>query len=143
MAWRVAFSVMSARLVVFPCTLCTSGSILLQHVSREALTPEGARRVDTSVVADVALIYQALIHVLHLNRTLHCVLPIPLLTDGEGFFRVQAVRYCSAWRECLLFSQAIQNCIKQFFLYRTLLLYDDYSKDTMQYLYRHQILKLR
>lgn len=87
--------------------MCTSESVLLQHISREALTPERAWRVDTSVVADVDLIHQALIHVLHLNRTLHCILPILLLANGEGLFRVRAVRYYSAWRECLLFSQAI------------------------------------
>lgn len=98
-------------------TLCTSESVLLQHVSREALTAERAQRVDTSVMADVAFIYQALIHVLHLNRTLHCILPISLLTDGEGLFRIQPVRHYSTWREWLLFSRAIQlyndmnNCI--------------------------------
>lgn len=100
------------------CTLCASDSVLLQHVSREALASERARRVDTSVVTDVALIYQALIHVLHLNRTLHCVLPIPLFANGEGLFRVRPVRYYSTCREWLMFSQAIKlyndmnNCIK-------------------------------
>ena len=83
-------------------TLCTSESVLLHHVSREALAAEGAERVDTSVVADVAFVYQALVHVLHLNRTLHCVLHIPLLADGEGLLGVRAVRYCSAWREWLM-----------------------------------------
>lgn len=86
------------------CTLCTSESVLLQHVSREALTPVRARRVDTSVVADVALIYQALIHVLHL----HCILPILLVTNGEGLFRVQAVRHYSTQREWLIFSQSMK-----------------------------------
>lgn len=72
-------------------TLCTSESVLLQHVAREALTAVGARRVDASVVADVALINQALIHVLHVNKTPHSILPIPLGADGEGFFRKQVV----------------------------------------------------
>lgn len=96
-------------------TLCTSESVLLQHVSREALTSERAWRVDTFVVADAVLRYQALIHVLHLNRTLHGILPIPLLTNGEGLFRVRAVRYYSTQRKwLLLFSQAIKpyNVIK-------------------------------
>lgn len=84
-------------------TLCTSESVLLHHVSREALAAVRAQRVNTSVVADVALVYQALIHVLHLNRTLYCILPVPLLTDGEGLFRVRrAVRYYSTQREWLL-----------------------------------------
>lgn len=97
-------------------TLCTIESVLLQHISREALTPVRAWCVDTSVVADV-FIYQALIHVLHLNRTLHRILPVPLPTDGEGLFRVQAVRHYSTWREWLLFSRVIKlyndmnNCI--------------------------------
>lgn len=102
---------MSARPVVFPFTLYTIESILLQHVSREALAPEGAGRVDTSVVADVALIYQALIHVLHL----HCILTIPLLPNGEGFFRVQAVRYCSALERVSVVLTGDANCIKSFF----------------------------
>lgn len=56
----------------------------------EALTPIGARCVDTSVMADV-LINQALVHVLHFNRSFHGVLSIPHRSDGEGFFRVGAV----------------------------------------------------
>ena len=87
-------------------TLCTSDCVLLKHVSREALAIVGAYCVDTSVVADVA--HQALVHVLHLHRTIHCILPIPLLTDGEGLFRVRAVRYCSTQRERLLFLRAIK-----------------------------------
>ena len=84
-------------------TLCTSESVLLHHVSREALTAVRAQRVYTSVVADIAVVYLALVHVLHLNRTLHCILPFPLITDGEGLFRVRrAVRYCSTQREWLL-----------------------------------------
>ena len=94
MEWREAFlsfSVRGNKIGGLHFTLCASESILLQHVAGEALTPERARRVDAFVVADVALIYQALIHVLHLNRTLHCILPILCLADGEGLFRVQAV----------------------------------------------------
>ena len=89
-------------------TWSTSESVLLQHVSWKALAAVRAWCVDTSVVADVALMYQALIHVLHLNTTLHCILPILLLTDGKGLFRVPAVRYYRIWREGILFSQAIQ-----------------------------------
>lgn len=80
-------------------TWSTSESVLLQHVSWKALAAVRAWCVDTSVVADVALIYQALIHVLHLNTTLHCILPILLLIDGKGLFRVPAVRYYRIWRE--------------------------------------------
>lgn len=82
-------------LVVFPITWHTSESILLQHVSREALAPERAGRVDTSVVADVAFINQALIRVLPLNRALHCISPILLLTNGEGLSGVRTIRYYS------------------------------------------------
>lgn len=64
---------------------CAREGVLLQHVSGEALAAVGARRVDASVVADVALVYQALVHVLHLHRV------VPLLAQGEGLFREQAV----------------------------------------------------
>lgn len=78
---------------VFTFTYCTCESVILQHVSGEALTSERAWCVDTSVVADVALVYQALIHVLHLNGTPHCILALALRTQGEGFFREWTVRH--------------------------------------------------
>lgn len=81
--------------MVLPVTWHTSESILLQRVSREALAAERARRVDTSVVADVALINQALIGVLPLDRVLHCIFPILLLTNGEGLSGVRIIRYYS------------------------------------------------
>lgn len=88
-------------------TLCTSESVLLQHVPREALTAVRARRVDASVVADVALVNLALIHVLHVNKTPHSILPIPLRADGEGFFRVRIVWHCTR-----------NNCCKRFRVFR-------------------------
>lgn len=59
------------------------------------------------MVADVALIYEALIHILHLNRTLHRILPILVLTNGEGLSTIRAVRYYSTKREQLLLSQVM------------------------------------
>lgn len=75
-------------------TLCTRGGVLLQHVAGEALAAVGALRVDTYVLADVALIYLALVHV-QLFGTLHCILSVLLLTNGEGLFGVWAVSHCS------------------------------------------------
>lgn len=72
-------------------TLHTSESILLQHVAREALAAERARRVDATVVADAVLIYLALIHVL--NGSLGSILTILLFTDGEGLFTIWAIWY--------------------------------------------------
>lgn len=86
---------------VVPVTWHTSESVLLQHVTREALAPEGAGRVDASVVAAVALIKLALVHVVHLNRAIHCVAPVLLLANGEGLSGEGTIRYCSAQREPL------------------------------------------
>lgn len=79
--------------VLVRCLLCASEGVLLQHVAGEALAAEGALRVDTYVLADVALVYLALVHVLQLFRTLHCILTVLFLTNGEGLFGVRAVRY--------------------------------------------------
>lgn len=88
-------------------TLHAREGILLQHIPGVTLTPEGAYCVNTDVVADVALIYEALIHILHLNRTLHRILPILVLTNGEGLSTIRAVRYYSTRREQLLLSQVM------------------------------------
>lgn len=85
--------------MVLLVTLCATEGVLLQHVAGEALAAEGALRVDTYVLADVALVYLALVHVLQLFRTLHCILTVLFLTNGEGLFGVRAVRYCGKSRE--------------------------------------------
>lgn len=85
----------------------TSERILLQHVSREALAPERAGRVDASVVADVALINQALVHVVPLNRVLHRISAVLLLANGEGLSGERTVRYCGAQRDPLLMAASV------------------------------------
>lgn len=98
---------------LFFFTLRTSESVILQHVSREALAPERARRVDTSVVAEVALVHQALVHVLRPHGTLRRVLPVLLLADGEGLFGVRAVGHYDTRRECLCAHRQYEKGIKR------------------------------
>lgn len=87
------------KIVGLRSTLCTSEGVLLHHVSREALAPERARRVDAYVVAEFALVYLALVHVLHLNVTLHRVLSILPLANGESLLGVRAVGHYGTRRE--------------------------------------------